>query len=419
MKKLLLSLFIAFLLVSLFSCNKNAAEIEPTPKELYYDIERIKIDMSVSSSMKELYNPEPWEQLQADIMEGKINRDECVHRMKKILASYGITHLNLNDLSLGNNPMRNPFWFCCFGDDYYVLGATKKYAKYLGWKVKSIGGYSIEEVNKKAREVTAYETPTGLKYALERVVVYKDFEELGLTEKGKIQFAFESPEGTVESVKVKPVYNNKEKWEVCKKESGLPFCFDNNNYLSYGMRVVPENKTIYIPFNAVFPREDYPVSAFFEDIVKEFNTGAYNTIVFDLRNNSGGYRYLMESELWKNKDALEKYNIALVIGGRTYSAATEFVDKVLEYYPHAKLFGEETGEAVFNYTAVQENYVLKKLNIRFCWPGIIDEVPELYARSNDIHRGTFPDVEVGETFEGYMKGEDSIYKAIYEYYKEE
>ena len=39
-------------------------------------------------------------------------------------------------------------------------------------------------------------------------------------------------------------------------------------------------------------------------------------------------------------------------------------------------------------------------------------------RSTDTSRGTFPDVEILETFEGYLKGEDAVYKAIYEYYKE-
>jgi len=409
---------IAVLIVLLFFSFSGycKAKNKVTPKDISFDLERIKIDMSISSSMKELYDPEPWEQLQSDVMEGKIDRDECVHRMKKILASYGITHLRLTDLAAYDNPKRAPFWLYCYADGYHILATTKKYEKYLGWKVTAVGGFSIDEVNKKARELTAYETPSGLKYALESIVVYKDYEELGLAEKGKIQFTFESPEGIVETVKVNAVLREKEEWVLNSVENGTPFQSNHNTSINYFLRPVAENKTLYIPFNSVSPRDDYPVTTFFEDIVKELNTNAYDTIVFDLRFNPGGHRWLMENELWKNKEVLEKYNIALVISGRTYSAATEFVDTILMHYPHAKLFGEETGEAVFNYTSVQENYVLKKLNIRFCWPGVVDEVPQLYARAKDIHRGTFPDVEIGETYEGYVKGEDSIYKAIYEYY---
>ena len=45
----------------------------------------------------------------------------------------------------------------------------------------------------------------------------------------------------------------------------------------------------------------------------------------------------------------------------------------------------------------------------------------LYKRAaevthSDIHRGTLPDVEVYEKFEDFMKGEDTIYNAIYEYF---
>ena len=77
---------------------------------------------------------------------------------------------------------------------------------------------------------------------------------------------------------------------------------------------------------------------------------------------------------------------------------------------------------MFNYTDIDINNNRKKLNCHFNFPHILDtEIPELYKRAeevthSDIHRGTLPDVEVYEKFEDFMKGEDTIYNAIYDYF---
>ena len=64
MKKSVL-LIIALILLSVFISCKNQKE-NVTPKDLYYDIERIQIDMAYSP-LKEVYDPEPFEQLKAEL----------------------------------------------------------------------------------------------------------------------------------------------------------------------------------------------------------------------------------------------------------------------------------------------------------------------------------------------------------------
>ena len=91
------------------------------------------------------------------------------------------------------------------------------------------------------------------------------------------------------------------------------------------------------------------------------------------------------------------------------------------HFPQTVLFGEETGQAIFNYTGYHNGNNLKKLNCVFVFPQELDDQPELYKRvrevtHSDIHRGVMPDVEVSEKFEDFMKGEDTIYNAIYDYF---
>lgn len=46
--------------------------------------------------MKDLYNPEPLEKLENDLIKKHISRDETVIRLSKILADYNVVHLSLN-----------------------------------------------------------------------------------------------------------------------------------------------------------------------------------------------------------------------------------------------------------------------------------------------------------------------------------
>ena len=113
----------------------------------------------------------------------------------------------------------------------------------------------------------------------------------------------------------------------------------------------------------------------------------------------------------------------MITSGRTASCATWFMNDFIRNYPDVKIFGEETGEAVFNYTNRPLTNKLNALNCDFAFPKQLDEdVPELYKRArevthSDVHRGTLPDVEVFEKFEDFMNGEDTIYNAIYEYFQ--
>jgi hypothetical protein len=62
---------------------------------------------------------------------------------------------------------------------------------------------------------------------------------------------------------------------------------------------------------------------------------------------------------------------------------------------------------------------LKGLNCKFAFPKVLDEYTpliELKKRTDSYYRGIMPDVEVCENFEDFMKGEDTIYNAIYDYF---
>ncbi len=416
MKKSVLSIIILILLAG-FVFGKNQKETV-TPKELCFDIQRIQIDIS-HSAMKALYNPEPFEQLKQDVMDGKVDRLECVLRLQKIISDYHVVHLALTQQS--KDPATQiliPLQLHYFEDGYRVFMTDQKYKKYIGWKLKEMAGLPVEQARDKILDYYSYETPTGANHILEYVFNYYQMKHAGLLdERGRLKVVLESPDGKQESISFNKIHSSKIKAAYLYPEKGFsyhPYVVNQN----YGILSCKEKRTLYIPYKSCFGIPEYPITELFSDIKKELQTGLYDTVVFDIRYNGGGmpreaivFRHLF----YDNREEFNKCNLAIVTGGWTYSAATWFLGDFIDVFPKAVIFGEETGQAVFNYTYVLP-YALRKLNCQFMFPQAIDDNPVLQVRAKDIYRGTMPDVEVHERYEDFIKGEDSIYNAIYEYF---
>ncbi len=421
MKKFLTALCLLLaLILCVCGCTRKevASLVTPTPDELYYDIERIKIDLS-TSSCKDLYDPAPFEELQADVLAGNVSRIDCIYRIQSILSSYNIIHLSLSPESLDPEYYDGvlPFIFNCYGNEYFVNYVDAWHVRLLGWKLVEIGGVSPKQAAERLAAFESYETPTGAKYVLANHLNKSTLKQAGLLDKrGRCHLILENEEGKQKSV-------------VCKLKKPEKISFvqaqvTNLNYRidagcpSYYLTRSPENRTVYVHFTEVRANADFSVWSFIDCLLAELEAGSYDTIVWDVRNNPGGEIDFIDNlrkALWDNQETFRQYNLAVAINGRTYSAATMFLDRYLSLFPEAVLFGEETGQAVFNYTAVRP-YLLQKLNCTFVYPAQTDESPVLKTKTTDVHRGTMPDVEVMESFPVFRSGGDTVYKAIDAYF---
>ena len=397
------------------SCKKQGEAGTP---DWYYDVLRIQSDMSSYSSMRSLYNPEPFEELRQDILDGKTDRMEAIYRIKKIQSDYHVAHLGLNVKPEGKKDyLAAPFALLRFGDGYHISTAAKKHSKYLGWKITEMNGLPVKEALDKLAEYMSYETGSGKNYLLENPLYYYHLKFSGLLNQDKISFTLQSPDGAVEKKTFRLIDTRTTDFERL-----TPGADNVWNYLRdhgyYSVKAVPEKKTVYIPFNKTQFEENYPLSQLVSDMMNELHTKSYDTIVFDVRYNPGGNGFVIDEFrklLKENLDELLTYNIAVVISGRTYSAGCWFLNLCMELFPDVKIFGEETGESVFNYTNGY-SYDLKKLNCTFVFPIWEDNLEQIKTRSDDPYRGTMPDIEVYENFDDFLNGEDSIYNAIYEYF---
>ena len=397
------------------SCKKE--EEEPSQQELYYDLIRVKADLA-SSSIRGLYDPAVFDELEKDILDGNVTGTDCYYRIKEIFSGFHVAHVNIGRTGTEKiDNMALPMNFYNFGNEYHISRAVKKYKKYLGWKIVEINGVPINEAIESVAKFRSYETEVAKKYFLEYNIPYNDYKYAGLLdEKGKLRLKLESPDGKTEELKLKFI--------DVKKANFISFLPEKENEClphfvkeKYDIKPCPEKRTLYIPINYCLEREDYPASEWFADIVKELDNGSYDTLVFDLRYNPGGTMFTFGLPE-KYKDVLEKYNIALVVTGRTFSASTWFMESILTVCPDTKIFGEETGQAIYNYTGVA-NEELKAMKSKIIFPMYLDELSpltNLKKRTTEYYRGIMPDVQVFESFEDFSKGEDAIYNAIYDYF---
>ncbi len=417
------------LIILLIFCTVSCATTKQTvsTEDLLRDIYCIQLDMEYSA-LKELYDPEPFEQIKADLADGKIDRKECIYRLQEIICGYHVAHLRLTTTKDNQDFTANilPFIFKCFGEDIHIVIAAKQYEKYLGAKVLEVGGVPIEEVLERLSKYIPYENPCSVKYYLESTISYDNLNRVGLVEKNrKIKIKLQKDDGTIESFSCKPVYISETKFSYLFPRKENPVLTVQDRNVDYSVKASKENGTVYAHFNRVWCNTEYRPINFFEDLMAELNSDSYNTIVFDLRLNGGGSPEivtLLSHLLYDNKETFEKYNLAIITTGRTYSAACWFLNEFLRIFPEAVVFGEETGQAIFNYTDVPYSNVLKYLQCNFAFPNQIDDhVETLYKRAeevthSDIHRGTMPDVEACEVFEDWLNGEDTIYNTIYKYF---
>lgn len=413
-KSILLCLFCALVLVS---CGKKDGFVSEKAK---YDLEVVKLDIG-QYILKDFYNPEPLDQLENDLIHKNLSRDEAIIRLSKILSEYNVCHLKLhiNDPEFYSESA--PLVVNLFEDDYYIIGIEKQYEKYLGCKLIELGGYPIKEAVEKYRQYFSYETPSSSKYVLENGINFKILRDAGmLDKKGRLPVTIKSTEGMNESITLKSCnLNQQTDFSFISVNAATSIRMNRNKRDCVSVVADADKKTIYyqtFAFGSSSGRnENYAET--FDQLIKQLESGNYNTVVFDMRYNPGGdnTQYMFESLVYKNKEILQKHNLAVVTSGNTYSASVMFINYLYGQFPDLKFFGEETGQRIFHYTQVTPE-TLPNLKCNIIFPRVTEGLDNVAKRATDLTRGIMPDVEVHQTFDDFINGQDTIYKAIWDYY---
>ena len=99
-----------------------------------------------------------------------------------------------------------------------------------------------------------------------------------------------------------------------------------------------------------------------------------------------------------------------MIGKKTYSSGQKAIEDILTIISDdIKLYGEETGNSVLNYTDI--NQVILPISRWFLYNVKHEQrVPSLKKRQKDHNRGVIPDFEVDMDYNDYINGIDTVYE---------
>lgn len=383
--------------------------------ELIAEVEKI-MDIIKNSALADVYEEDDFENVLHKLSNGTIDREICIHDIQAIISGYECAHTNL--YTFHDDPIyinQIPMYFLRFEEGYYLMSAFEKYKDYLGMELIEVSGLSISEATERLSKLRNCETAAGKQYTIEYGLAETELNYLGmLNDEGNLDLALKDADGKRYDISVEPVDCSTEEY-VYLIENGdqKPSYYKYANYeIPYRYESDSENEIMYFQYYSCQESGEDTIEKTVSKMVDEMNEyGTFHTVVFDVRFNPGGNRFLLREALVKYQDQIKDKNIVVLNSGHTYSAAMQLSEDLLDLFDHVTIYGEETGEKIKNKTEVKE-YTFENLNCGLIVPTVVDSLPTLEERADDIQKGVMPDVEVLEKFSDYVNGVDTAYEKI-------
>lgn len=384
---------------------------------------------------------ESFSKLKKDIIDKKLDDVDIYFRVREILSDIKINHIGLTEpeeISKRINKYYFPVAGKWFGEEYYIISSDKDNESIIGGKLVSINGLSFEDICKRYDSIIINETymdfknqffqSNGIKgfnfEVLRYLNIVEDDEAIFVVNKNgqEMKFKFKAVKakdvdtGVIKMVDISTQMTSLPLGEQIyfKESKGKPF------YYYYDV----ENKVMYFQYIECYDKtdenekgleytKDYPIlSAYVDEMINymKVHEDTCSQFVFDLRNNKGGKQYLIENAFDKHVEYLRNKNIKILVGNNK-SAGHMAVDYLLEEFPAAKLYGEESSSFIYFFTNVpaKPNVKLKNCKWKITIPSEMWYGKNICSRQEDWDEGINPDFEVHQSYEDYINGVDTVY----------
>jgi hypothetical protein len=297
-----------------------------------------------------------------------LSDNEIYVNILKAVAAPGDGHTSVNLWPSAQKLRRLPLRFYWFSDGLYVVKTTKGYSELLGARIMEIAGYSPEELVKMMRDVVAG-NESAVRYESNYYLSSPDFlQGLGvISEPDTVQVTFQRPDGSTGHISLSPEpmgpqvygYGSWRELSPLSTESqdttGMVHILDGDTLPPYiatpnqscSQEYFAEHQTLYVQVS-----ENTNMNSNMSDFAKEvegmFASHQVDTVIVDLRFNSGG-NLLLTTNIVKGipKWHTGSGNIYVIIGGPTFSAGIVTAAR-LKYYAgdRAVVVGEPAAEGL-------------------------------------------------------------------------
>lgn len=431
-----------FCIFVLSSCKqKYSHELTEHQKAWIADIDgQLRTTLAESAGVDQYLTEENRNKRLDDIIQkiknDNLNDDQIYYEIKKIISDIRIAHMDFyrsQDYTSDDNYLSYLVTGSWFSEGFYVVGINEQYSECLGSELIAINGLSMNEVLERYDTIYSNETDSYLKALFEKSSLQGfskvELDFLGISNMNEKEIRLTMRKNGEEFEQKVSAVSLDGSMEI--KYEGL---YDETNRLPYGLKVYYENnrepfvyeidetnRAVYFQYNECEdvttkgPESGYlPFDKFMEQMINDMekNEDLFDTFVIDLRFNEGGSEILWNEAVNKYGAYLNKFPIKVLIGKSTFSAGVDTIDRTLYSFDNVILYGEETGQAVYNYTG-RKSIILDNTKCEIDIADHEDHSLVIAQRATNINQGVIPDVEVLQSFENFEKGIDDIYnKAV-------
>ena len=431
MKKRTVFVFLILISISYFKCVNTSAQ---TAAEWRQDID-------ILTAKIERYHPAPWarisrktfmdraEEIKANLR--KWDRERIILEIMKLVAALRDGHTGI---LLDNQDSFNlwfPVRFEKFHDGLFITGADRENAGLLGARVLRMGKLDARSAYSRVGEIIAADSDHGIARLatnyLSNSVILKTLGiidsqgflplEVLLQDGSEKKISVESAEWrmrfTLYYYKTQVPTNNEAKTIFDDKLDTLPLYLSRfiPSRVPYWFEYIPGDRMIYLQYNNVANWNKDPFKDFTERLFKTYDEhlSEIDKFVIDVRFNSGGNGYLLPPfirEFALRKDSLTRGKLYIITGGHTFSAASNFIGRMLKNTSAITVGDIAAGP--LNWCSDTLTFALPNSNLMFNLSTMFWQ--EGHATDN---RGYYPpDYYIPATFKDYFSCSDPVLQAI-------
>jgi hypothetical protein len=328
---------------------------------------------------------------------------EFFYSLKQLIAMTGDSHTTINySDSIYKHLMALPFAIEKYGDDWYLMMLDEMNAQYLGAKLKSINGVSIQDIYEKSKTLMSIENESWALSQFSNTIAFKEaLNYLNIVSGDeKIMLKIETKEKldtTIEMIPLTETALMNVEIDILEGKT-VAKTWPEGYYRALSL----DDDHLLIQYNVCAESPDLSMASFTDSIKKELTDKDYNSVVIDLRYNTGGNSEVLRPMLdmlktVKDEKALEVYTL---IGKSTFSSAIINAVQIKDELG-STLIGSATGGNVNGYGEVK-TFELKN------HPFVVTYSTKYFELIKGYDKGSlYPDVEVEQSLQDYLDGKDT------------
>jgi len=330
--------------------------------------------------------------------------------LSKLISKIGDGHTSISS----NLPFNYfPLYIYEFSDGYHVLEIDNNFKHLLGTKLVAIGDKPVNVVKEKISEIISTDNDFYLKHKLPDSIICADYllhfkimDELSFG-----RFTFEDSDGNHKIVRLSSKKRDANARFLLTKiqdemniQYPLSSQYKGNNYW---YQYFEKDKTIYLQYNKCRNDPFLPIDIFTDEILVIVKEKEVDTIIFDIRYNSGGSSILIEpliDGLSKSSKINEDGKIYVIIGRETFSSAI-LNAFYLKDKTNAIFIGEPSGGKP-NHYGDTKYFKLPNTQFEICYS------TKYFKMSANNEDALYPDIEASLTYNDFINGVDPVLEKI-------